>query len=108
MKQIVYSPAALDRLADIASYTWDQFGEIQAEAYLRKLSERLEAVATGIGSKPRSCDLLMRGLRDDAGLTYLREGGHYLILRDKPDVLEVVEIFHERMNIDGHLRDLGF
>jgi plasmid stabilization system protein ParE len=108
VKQIVYSSAALDRLADIASYTWDQFGEIQAEAYLRKLSERLEAVANGVGPKPRSCDLLMKGIRDDAGLTYIREGSHYLILRDKPDVLEVVEIFHERMNIDRHLHDLEF
>lgn len=108
MKQIVYSPAALDRLSDIASYTWDQFGEAQAEAYLRKLSERLEAVANGVGSKPRSCDLLMKGIRDDAGLTYIREGSHYLIFKDKPDVLQVVEIFHERMDIDRHLHDLEF
>jgi plasmid stabilization system protein ParE len=50
----------------------------------------------------------MKGIRDDAGLTYIREGSHYLILRDKPDVLEVVEIFHERMNIDRHLHDLEF
>ena len=48
----------------------------------------------------------MRGVRDASGLSYYREGSHFLILREKPDMLEVVEIFHARMNIDAHLERL--
>lgn len=48
----------------------------------------------------------MRGVRDASGLTCYREGVHYLILREKPDALEVVEIFHERMNLEAHLQPL--
>ena len=36
----------------------------------------------------------------------VHEGAHYLILRERPETLEVVEIFHERMNIEAHLEQL--
>ena len=40
-------------------------------------------------------------------LTYYREGSHFLILREKPETLEVVEILHGRMNLDEHLEGLA-
>ena len=49
----------------------------------------------------------MRGVRDASGLTCYREGSHFLILRENPDTLEVVEILHERMNLDEHLERLA-
>ena len=49
----------------------------------------------------------MYGVRDASGLTGFREGSHFLILREKPDTLEVVEILHGRMNLDAHLERLG-
>ena len=49
---------------------------------------------------------MMRGVRGALGLTCFREGAHYLILREKPEALEVVEIFHARMDIEGHLERL--
>ena len=106
MKTVVFSPAALSRLADILAYSVDWFGEAQAEAYAARLSGRLEALASGQGPKARPCERLMRGVRDASGLTCFREGAHYLILREKPDVLEVVEIFHGRMDIEAHLERL--
>lgn len=48
----------------------------------------------------------MRGIRPADGLTYYREGAHFLILREKPDRLEVVEIFHGRMDIESRLQEL--
>ena len=60
----------------------------------------------GIGPRARRCELLMQGVRDASGLSYCREGSHFLILREKPDMLEVVEIFHVRMNIEAHLERL--
>ena len=48
----------------------------------------------------------MLGVREASGLTCFREGAHYLILRERPETLEVVEIFHERMNLEAHLERL--
>ena len=106
MKSVVFAPAALDRLADILAWTVDRFGETQAEAYAARLVDRLQALAIGEGPKARPCDLLMRGVRESSDLFYCREGSHYLILRERPETLEVVEIFHERMNIEAHLARL--
>ena len=106
MKTVVFSPAALDRLSDIIAYSLERFGVAQAEPYAARLAERLEALAAGRGPHARPCERLMRGVRDAPGLTCYREGAHYLILREKPDALEVVEIFHERMNLEAHLERL--
>ena len=48
----------------------------------------------------------MRGVREAWGLACFHEGSHYLILREKPEVLEVAEVFHKRMNIEAHLERL--
>ena len=106
MKAVVYSPAALARFADILGYTVERFGAVQADAYATRLAGRLEALASGHGPKARPCERLMRGVREASGLTCFREGSHYLILRERPETLEVVEIFHERMNIENHLETL--
>ena len=106
MKAVVYSPAALARFADILGYTIERFGAAQADAHAVRLAGRLEALASGHGPKARPCERLMRGVREASGLTCFREGSHYLILREKPEALEVVEIFHERMNIEEHLERL--
>ena len=103
MRTVVFSPAALARLADIFAYSMDRFGEAQAEAYAARLAGRLEALAAGEGPTARPCERLMRGVREAFGLTCYHEGAHYLILREKPEALEVVEIFHERMDIEAHL-----
>ena len=104
MKTVVFSPAALARLADIFAYSVDRFDE--AEAYAARLTARLEALAAGAGPMARPCERLIWGVREASGLTCFREGTHYLILREKPEALQVVEIFHERMDIEGHLERL--
>ena len=106
MRPVVFSPAALDRLAELLTWTVNRFGEAQAEVYAARLAGRLEAVAAGEGPKARPCERLMRGVREASGLVFYREGSHYLILRERPRTLEVVEIFHERMNIEVHLERL--
>ena len=107
MKTVVFAPAALDRLADIFAWTAERFGEAQARAYAWRLARRLEALAAGEGPQPRPCERLMQGVREASGLVFHREGYHYLILRERAEALEVVEIFHERMNLEAHLERLG-
>ena len=106
MKAVVYSPAALGRFADILGYTLERVGAAQADVYAVRLAGRLKALASGHGPKARPCESLMRGVRDASGLTCFREGSHHLILREKLEALEVVEIFHERMNFEDHLERL--
>ena len=106
MKTVVFAPAALDRLAELLAWTVERFGEAQAEAHAARLTRRLEALAAGEGPKARPCERLMHGVREASGLAFYREGSHYLILRERSDTLEVVEIFHGRMNIEAHLEQL--
>ena len=107
MKRVVYAPAALDRLDGILNYTLKQVGVEQAERYAAQLVDRLTALAAGRGPNARPCALLMRDIRHIRGLNYYREGSHYLILRETADTLELVEIFHARMDLDKHLRALA-
>ena len=107
MKAVVYAPAALARFADIIEYAIETFGEARADACTAQLAARIEALAAGTGPRARRCELLMQGVVDASGLTCYREGSHILILREKPDMLEVVEILHGRMNIDEHLEKLA-
>ena len=106
MKPVVYAPVALARLAEIFDYTIERFGPAQADAYAARLAGRLTDLALGRGLAARPCERLMRDKREASGLTYIREGSHYLILRERRDTLEVVEVFHERMNIEAHLSEL--
>lgn len=106
MKTVVYAPVALARLADIFDYTIERFGAAQADAYAARLTRRLTDSAQGRRLAARPCERLMRDTREAAGLTYVREGSHYLILRERRVTIEVVEVFHERMNIEAHLERL--
>ncbi len=42
-----------------------------------------------------------------AGLKYVREGSHYLILRETAVLLELVEIFHVHMDLERHISGLA-
>ena len=106
MKRIAYAPAALASLEDILEWTIRAFGDAQAQKYTDCLVSRLRSIANGEPPCPKPCDLLLQGRRDAEGLSYYREGRHYLILRETDETLELVEIFHERMNIDARLRGL--
>jgi len=70
------------------------------------LIARLEALASGQPPRAKPCGRLLQGRRDARGLSYYREGRHYLILRETADSLELVEVFHSQMNIETRLAEL--
>ena len=107
MKAIVYSPAALARFEEIIEFTIETFGAAQADDYTARLVARLDALASGEMPRARPCELLLQGVREASGLTYYREGSHFLILRETEDRLNVVEILHVRMNLDEQLQRLS-
>lgn len=106
MKRLVFAPAALARLDEILDYTLTRFGAEQAERYTGQLAARLDALAADTGPRARPCALLMKGLRDVPGLSYCQVGSHFLILRETPVSLELVEVFHARMDLDRQLQVL--
>lgn len=106
MKRLVYAPAALTSLEAILLWTIEQFGDAQAERYTKQLVARLEALALDQPPRAKSCKQLLQGKRDATGLSYYREGQHYLILRESEQTLELVEVFHSRMDLETKLMAL--
>lgn len=107
MKRLVYAPAALASLEDILAWTIENFGDAQAEHYTDQLVARLEALAAGRPPRPKPCAILLEAKRPAKGLCFYREGQHYLILRETAQKLELVEVFHARMDIEARIRALG-
>ena len=106
MKRIIYSPASLASLEAILRWTIEQFGDEQGERYTGQLAARLKALAAGHPPRAKPCSKLAQGRRDATGLSYYREGRHYLILRETENNLELVEVFNSQMDIEARLSDL--
>jgi len=107
MKPWRLTPRAEDSLIDIFIWTIENFGERQAMAYQDGLIERINQIAKGKPPHPRSCKALMAGRSGAEGLSYDREGGHYIILRETEERLEVLEFLHQRSDLPAHLERLG-
>jgi len=97
------TPRAEDSLTEIFIWTIENFGERQAVAYQDGLIERIHHIAKGKPPHPRPCEVLMAGRSGAEGLMYYREGGHYIILRETDDRLDVLEFLHQSSNLPAHL-----
>lgn len=106
MKRIVISKEAEAALEDILLYTIRQWVNEQADAYAQQLLKRLRALAKGELPHARPCEMLMRGGRSAAGLKFIREGAHYLIVREAVEEVALVELFHVSMDVEQHLTEL--
>jgi plasmid stabilization system protein ParE len=98
MKRIVLTPLAQQSLADIIENTYNIFGPQQALDYRNQLSARLQRLADGETPHGRSCATLI----DDesvSALSYIREGGHYIIFVETEAEIAVLEFVHQRRNL---------
>jgi len=96
MNRYVLSPRAQADVEDIWNYTAENWGEPQAERYIRQLQEAIEAVAAD-PRKARSCDDVRPGYRR------YPVGSHVLFFRIVDGVVDVVRILHQRMDFMRHL-----
>ena len=90
-------------IVDIALWTFETFGQHQADIYETELISRCEAIARGevVG---RSCSVLV----DDAGnLCYTRAGEHFLVFLERPDEIVIVDILHSRSDLPHHISALS-
>ena len=106
MKPFRLTPQAEARLTDIAFWTVSQFGVDQARRYERELTDRLKALASGNPPHGRSCGLLVPD-KDSDDLYYYRQGRHYIVYRDTPSQLIVIDFVHGSRNLPKILEDLA-
>lgn len=92
--------AASIRLDEIYRYTRDQWGEAQADAYIRDLFEAFERIETnGVRSKPIPAEFGVSGF-------YVRHQRHFIYWKPlKSGDIGIVTILHERMHQLAQFRD---
>ena len=95
-----FSPKANQRLDEIWTYTFDRWGESQADAYLRGLFDFLGAAA----DRHYTWKRLSEGGFE--GVYYLRYEHHFVFFRKlKENGIGVISILHERMHIPDRLKE---
>jgi toxin ParE1/3/4 len=97
MRQLLFSPAALNDLDGIYDYTFETWGIDQAEHYVGEPNEACHDLATG-NIKGRNVDFIRQG--------YFKKsvGSHFVFYRfSKPQTMEVMRILHQRMDFEAHL-----
>jgi toxin ParE1/3/4 len=98
LNRYALSPAAVADLQQIWDYTYERWGDAQAEQYTREIQRAIERVADNplIG---RTCDNVRAGYRKHA------VGSHalyYRIVDVDVDMIDVVRVLHQRMDVDRH------
>ena len=94
--RFIVSPRARADISDIWNYAIEQWGERQAEIYLRLLQAAVDAVASDPKVGP-ICDDVRPGYRK------YRVGSHVLFYRVTANTVVVVRILHQRMDVERHL-----
>ncbi len=100
MKEIRLSRVAEAALGKIFDYSIANWGPARAMAYKRRLLARLRAVARDEPPHVRPCEVLMAGKRPAVGLGYVREGSHFIILRETAERIEVVDFLHQSRDLE--------
>lgn len=96
MKQIVLTPKAKSDLDGIWNYTEDNWGQEQAEKYIRQIWSDLDATSQDL--KPFVViDEIMRGF------CKTRSGSHVIFFKPYDGGIEIIRILHQSMDFERHL-----
>ena len=98
---------AEERITEIALWTTGRFGRRQAIIYQDELIDRLNRLARGEPPHARSCDILMCGRYSVKGLTYARQGQHFIIMRETADRIDVLDFLHVSADLPMHIAKLA-
>jgi toxin ParE1/3/4 len=96
MRRVRFSPAAQSDLSHIWDYTLLNWGEDQAEKYLRKIEKACGEIASE-HNRGVSAAHIRTGYRK------VSVGSHMLFFRLDGENLEIVRILHQRMDIPTQL-----
>ena len=102
-RHYILAPRAAKDIENIFFYTLNHWGMVQAEKYVSQLKQSMQRLAKGeIAGK--SCQSAIGEL--GAGSYYYHQGRHYIIYREHPIGIEVIALYHDRMNLADHLQTL--
>ncbi|GAA4813646.1 hypothetical protein GCM10011365_20220 [Marinicella pacifica] len=101
------TPQAEKSLVEIAAWTIKHFGQAQALKNRDELISCINRLANNDPPHGKECNELMSDKSQAKGLLYFHQGSHYIIFRRTKKQLEVLEFFHQRMNITAHLEELA-
>jgi len=91
MADFYLRPKARRDLEDIWSYTYETWGEDQADSYIHDLDSGFRALAVN-PKKGRPCDAIREGYRKHF------VGKHFIFYRMAKKGIEIVRILHQRMD----------
>ncbi len=100
MKEVKLSRVAEAVLGEIFDYSIANWGPARAREYKRRLLARIRALARAEPPHARPCAVLMAGKRQAAGLGYVREGSHFIILRETAERIEIVDFLHQSRDLE--------
>lgn len=96
MLQLRLTPKAEADLEDIWIYTLGNWGQAQAEEYLRSLERAFELL--------RQNPLLGISIENvRAGYRRMQLTSHSIFYRHTPDALEIIRILHRSMDVERHV-----
>lgn len=92
-------------MLDIARWTIDHFGPLQAASYELDLIDHCRAIAAGTTLSRPCRQLVDPDLPED--LRFTRCGQHFLVFIDAEEMVVIVDILHVRSDLPGHLAKLA-
>lgn len=96
MRDVIFRPEADADIEDIADYTIDQWGKVQARKYVAELRQAIEALGGTAERHPLS-DQPFPGLRR------MRSRHHLVYYLCDESHVDVLRVLHERMDASAQL-----
>jgi plasmid stabilization system protein ParE len=92
-------------LEEIALWTAETFGPLQAAAYEEDLIARCAAIAAGVAISQDCRKLIDPDLPED--LRFTRVGQHFVVFVEYPDQIVIIDVLHSRSDLPRRLMGLG-
>lgn len=88
-------------LLEIALWTVETFGPLQAEKYESELIDRCNAVSAG-KAFVQNCGILF-GEPAATNLKLARAGQHFIIFEELPEMIAILDFIHSRSDLPGKI-----
>jgi len=104
MKPWRLTEQAESSLRDIAIWTIKHFGKQQAVKYRDNLIDCINQLASNNPPPSKSCGSLIQDSNTE--FFYYKQGSHFIVFRETEKQLEILEFFHQRMDLPTHIKNL--
>lgn len=91
-------------LIEIAAWTLETFGSMQAEIYEEELIERCQAIAEG-RTVTQSCNVLVEDISDH-DVRFARAGEHFVVFVELADEIAILDFVYGRSDLSRRIAEL--